>query len=253
MAGYTQLKLVIIEDEWVICRYIRSIIESHFPAVVVCDECRNVDEAITSIEKHTPEIVLLDIELGDGTCFDVLNKVQHLSFQKIFITSYSEYALQAIKIHAVDYHLKPINEKDLVKSIARCIETIEHNEIIKLSTLRSKALNTQKKEEENFLVINKKTEKVLIDYSKILYVLSSNSYTTVFFLNKKNVDSIKTSISIKHMEENLPAKFFFRIHNRYIINTNYFSHIEGSSAKLEYNISVPVNPEKAKLLKTRLV
>lgn len=252
MAGYKQIKLLIVEDEWVISRYIRTIIETHFETIVVCDECKTVEEAVDSIDKHTPKIVLFDIELGDGNCFDVLDRVQDSSFQKIFITSYSEYALKAIKLHAVDYHLKPINEKELIKSIARCIEAIEHEEIVKLSLQRSQAPKPQKKEEESFLVVSKKTEKILIDYSKIIYIMSNNSYSTVFFLNKKSVDSVKTSISIKRMEELLPDKPFFRIHNRYIINTNYFNYLKNASAELQYDITIPINAEKAKLLKTRI-
>ena len=253
MAGYNQIKLVIVEDEWVISRYLRDIIEANFESVIVCEEVRTVTDAISAIHRHAPKIVLLDIELADGSCFDILEKTQPLSFQKIFITSYSEYALKAIKIHAVDYHLKPINEKDLIRSIERCIENIEHEEIIKLSLQRSApAMNVQKKEEEKFLVVNKKTEKVLIEYSKIVYVMSHNTYTTVFYSSKKQLESIKTSISMKRMEEILPAKYFFRIHNRYIINTNYMESISSSSAMLQHEIAIPVNPEKAKLFKTRI-
>lgn len=104
MAGYNQIKLIIVEDEWIISRYIKEIIKSHFDTIVVCDECKTVVSAIESIDKHSPDIVLFDVELLDGTCFDVLEKTKHNEFQKIFITSYSQHALKAIKVHAVDYH-----------------------------------------------------------------------------------------------------------------------------------------------------
>jgi two-component system, LytTR family, response regulator len=253
MAGYNQIKLLIVEDEWVISRYIRKIIESRFDSIVVCDECKTVASAVDSIHKHLPDIVLLDVELTDGTCFDVLEKVKSSEFQKIFITSYSQHALKAIKAHAVDYHLKPINDKDLAASIKRCIDTIRDNEIVKLSQLKIESGKHQKHEEDRFLVVNKKTERILIDYSKIIYVMSDNAYTTVFFINKKSVESVITSIPMKRMEELLPENYFFRIHNRYIINTTYYKQLDGAIAKMEYDIDVPVNIEKAKLLKIRII
>lgn len=253
MAGYKQIKLLIVEDEWVISRYLRDIIESHFDSIIVCEETKSVADTVSAIHRHSPKIVLMDIELTDGSCFDVLDQTRHLPFQKIFITSYSEHALKAIKTHAVDYHLKPINEKDLVRSVERCIENIEHEEIVKLSQQRSAtAAKAQKKEDENFLVVNKKTEKILIEYSRIVYVMSHNTYTTVFYLSKKQVESVRTSISMKRMEDMLPVRHFFRIHNRYIVNTNYIDSVNSSSAMLQYDITIPVNAEKAKLFKTRI-
>ncbi len=253
MAGYNQIKLLIVEDEWIISRYIREIVESHFDSIVVCEECKTVVSAVENMHKYLPDIVLFDVELEDGTCFDVLEKTKNIEFQKIFITSYNQHALKAIKVHAVDYHLKPINDKELVASIKRCVEMIKDKEIVKLSQLKTDIMKPSKKEEDRFLVVNKKTERILIDYSKIVYVMSDNAYTTVFFIDKKNIESVTTSIPMKRMEELLPEKSFFRIHNRYIINTNYYKHLDGAIAKMEYGIDIPVNIEKAKLLKTQII
>lgn len=83
--------------------------------------------------------------------------------------------------------------------------------------------------------------------------MSDNAYTNVYFVDKKNIQSVVTSIPMKRMEELLPEQQFFRIHNRYIINTNYYKHLDGAIAKMQYDIDIPVNAEKAKLLKTRIV
>lgn len=253
MPGYKQIKLLIVEDEWVISHYIRDIVESNFDSIVVCEEARTVKTAIQAIEQHHPKIVLLDIELPDGNSFDVLAQTASIPFHKIFITSYSEYALKAIKTHAADYHLKPINEKELIQSIASCLDRITHEEIVKASMLRSaSAPKPTKQGEESFLVINKKTETILIEYATILYVMSENSYTTVFYLSKNKMLSVKTSISIRRMDEILPEKLFFRIHNRYIVNTTFLSSINSAQANLPYGIALPVSPERAKLFKTRV-
>lgn len=253
MAGYTQIKLLIVEDEWVISRYIRDIVETHFDTIVVCDEVRTASAAIEAIRNHHPRIVLLDIEMPDGSSFDVIEQTQEIAFYKIFITSHSEHALKAIKAHALDYHLKPINEKELVASLARCLEQIEQEEIVKHSTLRGAGNpKVAKRDEEHFLVVNKKTEKILVEYGKILYVMSDNSYTNVFYLSNREVASVKTSIPIRRMEELLPGNAFFRIHNRYIVNTKYLTGINSTQANLAYGIVLPVSPEKAKLFKTRV-
>lgn len=253
MAGYKQLKLVIVEDEWVISLYIKNIIQNHFENIIICEECQSVDVAVKAINKHLPDIVLFDIELLDGDCFDVISKVENNNFQKLFITSYSEYALKAIKLHAVDYHLKPINEKELVASIKRCIENVERDEIVRYAKLNIESESFKKNVKEKSLVINKKNETLLIEYSKILYIMSDNSYTKIFYLNKKNVESIISSISIKKMEEILPENYFLRIHNRYIINTSYFKSIDGSQLNMEFGIAVPISNDKAKLLKTKIL
>ena len=181
MAGYKQLKLVIVEDEWVISLYIKNIIQNHFENIIICEECQSVDAAVKAINKHLPDIVLFDVELLDGDCFDVISKVENSNFQKLFITSYSEYALKAIKLHAVDYHLKPINEKELVASIKRCIENLERDEIVRYAKLNIESEAFKKNVKEKSLVINKKNETLLIEYSKILYIMSDNSYTKIFY------------------------------------------------------------------------
>lgn len=252
MSGYNQIKLIIVEDEWVIAKYIKQILNDNFKNVIICEECKTVEHSVNSIKEHKPEIVLFDVELSDGTSFDVIDQTKDLHFEKIFITSYSQYAIKAIKNYAIDYILKPINERELIKSIERCIEIIKQREILTLNELNLNEVD-KKKVSDSYLEVNKKKERFLIKYSKIVYIKSDNTYTQITYLNNNTLETVKSTIAIKKMETILANSFFLRVHNRYIINTHFFKNINGEMKDTVHQITIPISPDKLKSFKTRIL
>ncbi|MEO1257047.1 MAG: response regulator, partial [Bacteroidota bacterium] len=113
------IKAIIVEDESYIRKGLITLIESINQDIIIVAECGTIKEAETVIAACKPNLVLLDINLPDGTAFDLLEKLKTISFQLIFITAYNEYALRALKAGALDYILKPVDPEELAEALQK--------------------------------------------------------------------------------------------------------------------------------------
>ncbi|HEX2534335.1 MAG TPA: LytTR family DNA-binding domain-containing protein [Chitinophagaceae bacterium] len=111
------MKLLIIEDEPLAAERLQRIVAEVDPSLEVTGTCRSVQSAVEYLQQHpAPDLLLLDIELGDGQCFEIFRQVEVTSFV-IFTTSYNEYAFKAFETHSIDYLLKPIRRPDLQRAL----------------------------------------------------------------------------------------------------------------------------------------
>ena len=108
-----------VEDEPSGLENLRWKLQNHCPEIEIVAECGSGADAIRDIKKHLPDILFLDILLGDMTGFDVLNAIRHPTFEIIFTTSYDEYAIEAIKNSALDYLIKPVQVDELQDAVAK--------------------------------------------------------------------------------------------------------------------------------------
>ena len=113
------IRAIIVEDEPTGLENLRWKIQNNCPEVQIVAECPNGESAIKAIRRHLPDIIFLDIMLGDMTGFDVLKAIKHPSFEVIFTTSYDDYAIEAIKNSALDYLLKPVEVDELTEAVAK--------------------------------------------------------------------------------------------------------------------------------------
>jgi len=107
------LKAIIVEDEAKTREMLRKMVEMYCPEIVISGVADSVQTAVALITKELPDIILMDIELHPGTCFDIFPQLDKLDFEVIFTTAYRDYAIEAIKHGALDYLLKPVNKKEL--------------------------------------------------------------------------------------------------------------------------------------------
>jgi two-component system, LytTR family, response regulator len=121
------MRAVIIDDEKKARETIRSIIELYCPDVDLIGEADSVKTGIELINTQKPEIVFLDINLNDGSGFDLLKKVNGINFKTIFITAYEDHALKAFKFSALDYILKPVDPDDLTAAIEKAKSFQQHD------------------------------------------------------------------------------------------------------------------------------
>jgi len=169
-------------------------------------------------------LVLLDIELVDGTGFQLLQKLKPYHFKVVFITGFNSYAIKAIKFSALDYILKPVNEIEFQQAIQRAVEQI--NENIDSSLQTDVLMDSYKKETQSKKIVLKTAESLhIIDISEILFCRSDNSYTT-FYLEED--DEIIVSRSIKEYDDLLNEYGFFRPHQSYLVNLNHVKKIDKS-------------------------
>lgn len=237
------MKIIIIDDEIKARETIKDILKISGYETNVIAEASSVKTGIKLLKSVTPDILLLDINLTDGTGFDILNKIGDLKFKIVFITAYDQYAIRAIKFSAFDYILKPIDPVELVNTIKKASTAIENEDV----TLKLNALIS------NFKEVPESTKKIVLKTSESIFVVSlkqiirceaDGSYTT-FYLDDKR--SVMVSKTIKEYEELLPDTNFFRSHQSHIVNVNkILSYVkkDGGYLLMEDNSQVPVSTRK---------
>ena len=157
-----------------------------------------------------PKVIFLDIVMGDGTGFDVIERLSYNDYLVVFITAFQEYAISAFKFNAIDFLLKPIDPVDLMRTLAKIEESIKNEHFTTPSQLKSaKSSIASKTTDYNFIAIpsTKKIDFVRID--NILYLESDGRYTTIHLVDKS---TLFVSKNIGEYEKILSTSYFFRIH-----------------------------------------
>ncbi len=238
------MRTLIIDDEQECRRATRLIAEKYCPNLQIVGEADSVATGLKAISQLQPELVLLDIQMQDGTGFDLVQHYETIPFKIIFITSFDQYALQAFQLSALDYLLKPIEPELLIKAVHKAVtvdvsHTIKQQVEIQLASLQAKqriALPTL----EGLEIFN---------LDDIMYCESDSNYT-MFYL--KNNSKFMVSRTIKEYEDILPEKQFVRIHKSYIINllfvTKYIKG-DGGDIVLSNGVCLPI----ARLRKDKLL
>jgi two-component system, LytTR family, response regulator len=233
---------IIIDDEIDAQLTIEHMMIRHCPDIKIIEKAESVIDAIKKINLLEPDFIFVDIQLIDGTGFDVLEGLQR-KVKVIFTTAYSNYGIEAIKNEAIDYLLKPINPLELKIAIERVTESIEKdNRLIKRHRLAIKKVNI--KGEHNVEVVLS---------SDIIRCESEVNYTR-FFLNNK--EKILVSKTLKHFENELKDYGFIRVHQSHLININEIKNIDTSSNVINLINSDKVIPIsrtfKSELLNSKL-
>jgi two-component system LytT family response regulator len=204
---------VIIDDEAKARRIMEVLLTENCPNVKVVAAAEDVLSGIKAINNHKPDIVFLDIEMPGYTGFQLLDFFDEITFDVIFATAYSEYAVQAFKVSAVDYLLKPIQIDQLQLAVDKVIKLNGHTQTKeKLVTLKENIESRVIKK----IALPMAQGLVFIATSDIIYLEADGSYTNIFM-----ADGTKFLISkkIKEFENNLnPSNGFFRVHRSYLIN-----------------------------------
>lgn len=203
-------RTIIVDDEKKGRQGLLKMLELLDAPIQLIAEAANVQSAISLIDTHKPELVFLDIQLQQGTGFDVLEGLSHREFQLIFVTAYDQYALKAFRYAALDYLTKPINPDQLEESLAR-LENAQDS-----SHLESKieAL-IQNKKSFSRLALHDAQGIQLVKPEEISFCQSQNNYTEFNLLDGRKILVSKT---LKEYEELLTEKGFFRVHQSYLIN-----------------------------------
>lgn len=217
------IKAVIIDDDPQMANTNNSLLKEYFPEIEVIGFADTVTTGVELIKEKKPQLVLMDIELKDGTGFHILQKLKPYNFQLIFITAFNQFGIKAIKFSAIDYILKPVNEYEFKAAIENALNTIESSEIEK--QIETFFTHYEKKVQIKKIVLKTSEALHLIDISDIVYCKSDNSYTT-FFLNDKT--EIIVSKGIREYEELLCDYHFFKPHQSYLVNLNYVKKVNKS-------------------------
>ena len=216
-------KILIVDDEPQIRAMIRKIIEEDLPSFEIVGEAKSVQEATHLIKELTPNLLLLDINLRDGTGFDILEQFPDPPFNFLFLTAYDEYALRALKLSALDYLLKPIDPDELIHSLKRTSQLIENQEMA--SQLKYLLLNFQQNITSipSKIILNSANKIYVVEFKDIMYCEASRSYSCFYLINGEKILVTK---NIGEYEEILPENVFFRPHKSFIINYDFIDYID---------------------------
>lgn len=233
------VSIVVIDDESKARETLINILGLSSEALKVSGEADSVKSGYEMIQKIKPDLVLLDINLSDGTGFDLLQKFNSILFKIIFITAYEEYAIQAFKFSAIDYILKPVVAGELHKAVEKAVYTISREDTeLKLSALLSN-LETVKK------IVLKTAESIhIVQVCNIIRCEADINYTT-FYL--KNAQNLLVSKTLKEFSELLEPTGFFRTHQSHLVNLDHilrFDKTEGGHLVMDDDSIVPVSSRK---------
>lgn len=226
---------IIIEDELDAQHLLSKIIDDYCPDINVSGSASNVQDGINLIESLDPDIVFLDIQLGDRTGFQLLDSLSNKSFKLIITTAYQEFALKAFKYEAIDYVLKPYSPKSILLAISKVQKQTIDNEVYKrLESL----LSEQKKSSKISLPTTEGYTMVCTE--DIVHVAADRSYSHVYLASKKK---LMISRSLKEIEALLPSSTFFRLHTSHLINLDHldmYNKEDGGYAVMTDGSQVPV-------------
>jgi len=237
------VRTVIIDDELNARIIIRGIVDTLPDRFQVVAEASDVKSGVDAITNSKPDLVLLDIDMPDGTAFDLLEKIGNINFKIIFITAHSDYAIQAFKFSAVDFILKPIISTELFRALDKAEKSIGFEDLnLKVNSLLAN-LNPENKKKK---LILKSIDSILsVDISEIFYCESDGGSYTRFYLS----DDRKFLVSrpLKEYDSLLWTYGFFRVHKSYLVNMNKITRYEkqdGGSVILNNQKEIPVSHRK---------
>lgn len=211
------MKAILIDDEISNLENLRTLLEKHCPQIAILATAQNVNDAVDAIEKYSPNVVFLDIQIGDETGFDVLKLLPKRNFEVIFVTAYDQYGIQAVKFAALDYLLKPIDIEELINAVNKA----EQKLATPIQNLQLDFLLQQlKKPETNVstIALQMQSEIRYVNLSEIIRCEADDSYT-YFFLSDS--EKILVSKSLKEYADLLRPNGFLRTHQSHLVNPKY--------------------------------
>jgi len=229
------IKAILVEDESYIRKGLATLIESLDKKIMVLAECGSVKDAKTIIPACKPDLVFLDINLPDGTAFELLEQLGDTHFMIIFITAYDEYALKALKLGAVDYILKPVDIEELETAIDKVLHLDATKQQQQIQIVKDQ-FNDKR------LVVSLQEGYQIINLDELTHCKSDKGYTTFYLANGKTVIASK---SIKYFLDKLSTERFVRPHQSYVVNLDFVDRFDkGGMIILKSGQSIPVSLRK---------
>lgn len=237
------MRTLIIDDEIKAAKMLEIELNKLFSDIEIIGIFQQPELGIQAINEQQPDLVFLDIEMPKKSGFDVLKECSFRKMQVIFVTAYSEYALQAIKANALDYILKPIDTDELKAAVEKAKSALEQQKFNQFQFLIEKLDSTGDK----LIKIPSGDQILFFQANDIVYCKAESNYTSVVTIKKK----ILISKTLKYMEEMLPKDDFIRIHQSFIVNKNHinaYSRLDGGYVTLSNGDTARVAKNKKNLV-----
>lgn len=232
------MKALIVDDIVQARNTLRKDLEVYCPGVEIIGEANGVVEAVKFLNKNKVDIVFLDIQMEDGSGFDVLDMIPEITFHIIFITANDGHALRAFKYSAVDYLLKPVDPDDLIKAVSK-LQKVLPEQHLRYDLLKS----NHKKERNEILALNSQDKIQLVKIEDIIRCQSEDNYTFFYMEGGKKIVVSKT---LKEYDELLQEHKFIRVHHSHLVNARKIMELQKNDdiLVLSDQSQVPVSSRK---------
>jgi two-component system LytT family response regulator len=211
-----KIKVLIVDDESTARLALRGVLEEHFPQVHIQAEVKNVPEAVKEIHQNEPDLVFLDIEMPGYSGLELLDFFPNgkMNAKIVFVTAYQDFALRAFEMAAVDYILKPVDQKQIQRALGRISPLNgEYLEVLKAN------LNAGI---PNKLSLPTKTGLDIINIDEILYLKADGSYTHLLMIDGSKLTASKR---LSEFQKLLSKGDFMRVHRSHMVNLQHITRI----------------------------
>lgn len=235
------LVAVIVDDEQPSAEALSKLLSLYCPHVQVISKVKEISECLKVLSDNTVDIVFLDIALGGESGFDLFHRVPFVDFQVVFTTSYSEFAIKALRADAVDYLLKPIDPIELRTAVNKAISRMD--ELSADSQVEQSQLTGTEAIETNGIAVVTSTGINLIHLEDVIHIEGSGSYSTFYFVD---TPPMIASRNLMHYERLIASERFYRTHQSHLINLSHLRSFNAHEAQafLTGNRIVPVAKSK---------
>jgi two-component system, LytTR family, response regulator len=237
------MKILLVDNEKEVRELLKDMIASVAPNEHQIDEADGVAMGMQKINSFKPDMIFLDVEMDDGTGFDLLNKISNPLFQLVFTTAHNKYAVQAFKCSAIDYLLKPVDFTELEKALNKAAVNISDKTLSEQLKVLMQQL-TQKESADKQIVLKDSEASYFVKIADILYCEAEGSYTKFYFAIEK---PIVISKNLSTYEDLLAVYGFIRTHHSYLVNASrikMYDKTDGGTLVLDNGHTVPVSHRK---------
>ncbi|MEM6264223.1 MAG: LytTR family DNA-binding domain-containing protein [Bacteroidota bacterium] len=237
------LDAILVEDEAASRETLRNYLSRYCLQVNLLAEAENVAQGLKAIHTHQPDLVFLDVEMPFGNAFDLLEQVENLSFETVFVTAFSHYALKALNASACHYLLKPIDIDELVLAVEKVQERIQQQADLLPTQILLENLHQQQQQSQK-LVLPVLEGFELIKVEQVIRCQANGNMTDFFLTDGTHRLICRT---LKFYDEILTDCGFMRVHKSHLVNLNYvtgYKRGKGGQLSLGEHHQVEVAPSK---------
>jgi two-component system LytT family response regulator len=235
-----KIRCLIVDDEPLALDVLNAYI-NRIEGLELVGRCENALQAFSLMQEQSIDLLFLDIQMQDGSGFDLLDVLAEIPFKIIFITASDAHAIKAFRYAAIDYLLKPVDPDELTQALARFKEQ-QTDEQAKYKLLNDSLKNHHKPSER--LALHSQDKIYIVSIADIVRCESSVNYTIFYFADNKEMVVTKT---LKEFEDLLSEQKFFRVHHSHLVNARYireFVKSEGGHLIMQNGAMVPVSTRK---------
>ena len=209
------INAIVVDDEPKGRQFLKQLVEKFTPQVKIISEAADAKQALHLIESEQPDLVFIDIEMPGQSGIEMLRQLQEINFSVVFVTAFNRYAVEAFRLGAVDYLLKPVSPSDLQQAIER----VENNQVIKAQhKARLHEFSKHYGKPFSKITVPALNGFEFIDFDEIIFLQSDSNYTRIKLKDGKTIIAARL---LGEFEEMLEPYNFLRVHKSFIINLTH--------------------------------